>query len=150
MREVIMDAVYKSSILLFIFNRMIWGSLILFLSAIIIASYNEGSYLLMSIFTAQLLIGMTLFIRTVRIIVYPDHIKIVGMLIRRRLAYSSLKWAAQVPMLAPKTIFVRLRLPLPIGFYLYPVTSHVFFDDLFNMDIHYSVEYINERINASE
>lgn len=142
-----MSAIYTSPWLLFLLIRFVWAGLIL-LSGMMAYSGRDGEYLIMSVGLTGVAIGVTLFCRTVRVRIFPDHVEIAGLFFRQRLRYSSLMWAAQVIMFAPKTICIRLNSPFPIGFYLYPVTPHVMLDDLLNVDVHDSVEYINSRIAA--
>lgn len=143
-----MRVVYKSPLFLFLIMRLLWLAFILF-PIIMLYSVIDREYLIAGIGAVILMIGVIIFLKTVRVVVYSDHIKIMGFIFRRQIKYSDLKWASQVPMIASKMIFLRLKSRMPFGFYIYPTTYFVFLDDLFNLDIHDSVDYINDRVQSA-
>jgi len=140
--------VYKSPLIIFLILRMFWSAFIV-ISVGMMFLAARGEHLIVVVGALIFLISVTLFLKTVRVVIHPDHVKIVGVVFRRRLPYSSMKWSAQVPLLASRPVIIRLRSRMPYAFYLYPTSYFSHIGALLNLDVHGSVEYINTRISAS-
>lgn len=106
----------------------------------------KGVFLVVVV-TLVFLLFLIIFLRLRRIVITPSDIKIIGLIRDRLVPYSNVKWAAQVYLIAPKMIIIRLRSKNPLGFYLY--TATYFIGDYFNINVHESVEYINIRVGAA-
>ena len=138
---------YKSPLFPFVSFKLLTLAFCLGPAAMAYGTYGNARWFVPALFALMSSVFFLLTIRLCMVEITPEGIVVRGIVRRRRLDFSQVKYSVQFCMFTPKLIMIVVKSRWPFSWYLY-VASY-FVGDVCSLNPHESVEYINTRAQAA-